>query len=380
MVAQRVCDVLADANACVNTDFSRFDGHVSPALRQLEEAIMLRAFRPKYTNELLDLQRSQYKMRGFGRFGSKYETGTARCSGSPETSAFNSIANAFVAYLALRMDRRDGSYAEPTEAWRRLGIYGGDDGLTADISPAAYVKAASSLGQKLDIQPVLRGNYGVKFLARCYGPDVWFGDPNSICDLGRQLSKFHTTVSMPSTITPEDKLFEKTRAYLLTDRNTPIIGDLLGRIERLDPVGVCSKHKSSNYMTVWNADLDASAQYPNDESVRGWAGLAVEELTAQYGFRVGDFLVWLSKVATVQDIITSMPKLCDDPTPTTKVPVVVDGRVVSPTQGKTDRNIPKKRPNNDQVAVVRNEQERRKTRRAKQHARARTASGSDLVA
>ena len=104
-VAERVVEMLATAGHACNTDMSKFDGHVSPLLRELEQMVLARAFHEEYLPELLDYHDHQYGIPAFGRHDTSYLAGTARGSGSPETSCFNSIANAFIAFLALRMTR-----------------------------------------------------------------------------------------------------------------------------------------------------------------------------------------------------------------------------------------------------------------------------------
>jgi hypothetical protein len=215
-IATSVAEVCSYAKHVMNTDFSRFDGTISEVPRMLEKRIMLYGFEKQYTEEVLELMRSQQHLTCYLSTldGSvKYESGLARASGSPETAAYNSIVNAFTAYLAWRMTTDRGAFVDPMTAYNRLGVYGGDDGLSPDLETRIYQKAASKMGLRLDIEPVARDEYGVKFLNRLYGPHVWYGDPNSMCDIKRALSKFHLTVSMPSKISNEEKLRDKAYAY-----------------------------------------------------------------------------------------------------------------------------------------------------------------------
>jgi len=123
-IAYTVAAVCTRAEACViNTDFSRFDGHGSNVMRDLERLSLMKAFAPQYRNMVIDLHRRQYGLKVYGRFGTQYDQGFARASGSPETSLFNSLVNAFVAYSCLRRTKRDGAYYSPAEAFSALGIY-----------------------------------------------------------------------------------------------------------------------------------------------------------------------------------------------------------------------------------------------------------------
>lgn len=255
-IALRIVSVCSEAHSVVNTDLSKFDGRISLPLRELESVVLLRAFQPQYHEEISSLHRKQMFLPARLPLGTRYESGTARASGSPETSAFNSISNAFMAYTCLR---RQGF--EPSEAYRRLGIYGGDDGLTADVDPILYSKICASFGQKLTAEPLKRGQLGVKFLARMYSPNVWFGDVNSCCDIYRQLSKFHVTVALPMDILPKDKLLEKARAFSLTDRNTPFLGDFVSRV--VDIVGEIKEDQRLTAIRKWQSDEPIEVQYPN---------------------------------------------------------------------------------------------------------------------
>lgn len=321
-IAQRVSSVLSQATTAINTDFSRFDGRVSNILRDLERKVLTRAYKKQHLGDILELHRTQFNLRGVGRHGTRYSSGTARLSGSPETAAFNSIDNAFVSYVALRSEPFNGTRRTPREAWASLGIYGGDDGLTADVSPAAAAKAAAQVGLKLTCDEVTRGKFGVTFLSRMYGPNVWFGDINSCCDIPRQLNKFHVTVTLPPTVTALDKLGEKARSFILTDANTPIIGELCRRVIRLR--GEVGHRTDLRAMAKWGADLPIEVQYPNEDD-GGWMETYCEQSLADVSFDHQLFRDWLSTTNTTT-ILT--PPLCGEvKKATSKDAVNVDGEL-----------------------------------------------------
>lgn len=324
-ISTRVTKVLEHARMATNTDLSRFDGRVSSMLRELERLILVRAFPMLYLETLLELHRSQFNLKAVSSYGVKYETGYARASGSPETAAFNSIANAFMAFLALRMTRVNGSFIQADAAYAHLGIYGGDDGLTADVDPTSYEKAAKSVGQVLQCEPVSRGAFGIKFLSRVYGPDVWFGDPSSCCDLPRQLAKIHVTVRLPPNISPADKLVQKCMAFYLTDKNTPIIGPLVRRV--IDVAAVSAGAVPEILMIVpWFARYATEVQFPNEDS--GWMQDYAQQ--ALGGFDFGRFDQWLSTATDLTKLLA--PPLCLEPKPIpdVKAPVVVNEEVINP--------------------------------------------------
>jgi len=225
----------------------------------------------------LECLRKQRSRSGRTRFGVKYCTGDSRLSGSAETSVQNTDDNAFVSYVAYRRSRDpQGAYLTPEEAWSRLGLAGGDDGLVVDLDSSIMESTAKRLGLTLKCVEVKRGSVGVAFLSRHYGPDVWFGDPSSICDVKRILSKFHVTVAMPSNVTPQKKIFEKAYALSLTDSTTPIVGPLVKRVTAL----FVNSMTYENALRIWNGDIDRSVHYPNDDS--GWMQTLVDQMLPEF--------------------------------------------------------------------------------------------------
>lgn len=286
-IAEKVAILCTSANVDVSiTDFSRMDGRVSEVLRFLERKLMLSLFKTKFHTQLIELLRAQQSLPGRTRFGVKYDTGLTRLSGSAETSLFNTVDNAFTAFLAYRMTRYRDSYYTAIQAWFMLGFYGGDDGLSRDMQKRNAERAASLVGQKLKLVVVPRGERGVNFLARHYGPDVWFGDMNSCCDFRRVLTKFHLTVHLPANISKVDKLREKAYALALTDQNTPVIGPFVIRVASLLP-----RKRYRNLLQIWNSDITRAEQYPNERS--SWMFDLFEEHCPEFDLQLWND--WLAK-------------------------------------------------------------------------------------
>jgi hypothetical protein len=330
-VAQRVAALCTTALMVVLTDLSRFDGRVSKTLRYLEHLLMMRYFHVSHHKELCELMASQKNQRAFTTFGVKYETGETRCSGSPETADFNSVDNAFMAYVALRETGR-----APAEAWDGLGIYGGDDGVTPNVQAATYVKTCADVGQVLEIDIVRRGDAGVCFLAREYGLEVWHGAMDSMCDIRRQLTKLHTTVSLPATISPFRKFSEKIYSYYLTDKNTPIIGEIARMFVRAFPGSVPTKDRID---TLWqyHSLAEEGQQYPNNDSALSWMEDRVK--VALPNFDRAKLREWLALVeGTKSEEACLRPPVCDSLSVEheVKAPVVINGTIVEPQQ-KTPR-------------------------------------------
>jgi len=323
-IATRVAEVSVRAvkNGC-NSDFRKYDGHNSNISRELEQRTTTRAFHPQYHDDLLDVQHAQYNLKAFTPEGVAYHTEQTRASGSAETSTFNGLSNSFVAYIQYRLDTTSGPPLEPEAAFAAIGIVGGDDGYNVDVDPATYIRAAKMIGQELDCEPIERGQPGVKFLARVYSPDVWYGDINSCCDLPRQLTKIHVTKSLARNVTPIMKLLEKARAFILTDENTPIIGDFVrkavwlhgGPIERDDrTLGVGS----------WVSKFTKDTQYVN---VRADWMIEYAQL-ALPGFDLQRWNAWLDSVNSLEGLLH--PPMMQEPKSAKPLGTVVVGEEILP--------------------------------------------------
>jgi len=295
-LASRVSEICQNAvYGAGNTDFHRMDGSVGEVARSLEKALMMAMFRHEYHDELHELMRSQVSLTGRTRFGVTYQTLLSRLSGSPETSPFNTSLSAFTAFLNFRMTKCEGKYYTGEEAWQRLGVYGGDDGLTADADARIYAAAAKRVGQNLTCEMIPRGSVGVKFLARLYGPEVWFGDCNSMCDLPRTMSKFHTTVALPESIKAVDKLIDKAHALSLTDSNTPVVGPFVRAVLKHKP----KKFVFKNYGRKWMPESDPHKQYPNAYAI--WMDEVAAASLPEFSF--GQFNDWINGDRSLNDLM-----------------------------------------------------------------------------
>lgn len=365
-IAERVAQLCREAKRSgTKSDLSRFDGHLAQVFRRLEKMAHTRYFALEFTSEVVELHRSQFSRTAVTTLGVKYQTKWSRLSGSPETSLFNSIDGCFIAYLALRTTRVNGSYPTPEEAWNQLGIYGGDDGFTCDLPAAEFTRAAKMLGQEATAEDVMRGEPGVMFLSRRYSPEVWYGDRNSCCDIKRQLAKLHVCVSLPQEVTAEEKLLEKCRGYYLTDRHTPVIGDFATAVMYAS-MGYDARFQQDRFVPVDDAEILQTAevrafgvdahdgvrgyyglvpgadQFPNE--VGDWAGFYFREQLPDADWR--RFAVWLHNAYQESMRLRESrprwehfgylvpflkaPAMVDIEAPEVKQPAVVDDRRIDP--------------------------------------------------
>jgi len=333
-LAQGVADVCSELDVIL-TDFSRMDGRISNIARTLEAMILSacfdahsslkssRSFVSKLSDlyrsageatvdelydilgwkddrmEVLELHRQQYNRRASTSYGFQYSTNFARLSGSPETSVFNTIWSKFVAYITCRKMRMT-----PRDAWDWPGIYGGDDGITRYLDPKTYTSMATAVGQKLTSTVIKRGDLGVEFLARKYGPNVWNGSTDSCCDIDRQLAKFH--VSTVSDTFAGVKLREKATSYILTDENTPIIGAFCRKVIELSSKAPVTRERY--WAWSWPEKAD---QYPNVNGLDWMNDLVVD-------YDVILFEKWLAGCKSIADLLSP---------PLLKIPPPVDAKV-----------------------------------------------------
>jgi hypothetical protein len=192
------------------------DGSHGAWLSSKEEQFAMRYFAKEFHTRLTSLMKGNFNARGFTTYGVEYSTGDSRLSGSPDTSIANTLDNVIIAFITLR----EMGY-EPADAYSKLGVYGGDDGMTVDVKPSIYQAVAARLGMTLKCEAIQR-NQPVPFLGRYFG-GPWGGDMWSVCDVPRQLKKLHVTTA--DAHTPDwVVMMRKALGFSHTDPNTPIIG------------------------------------------------------------------------------------------------------------------------------------------------------------
>lgn len=326
-IAERVAEICSTASFVTKSDSVKMDGRWSEVARYFERRGMMKAFRPMYHDELNELLDRIVNCKGFTIHGVVYETALTKLSGEPGTSDMNTAFNCFMVYATFRAMRAGYGYVTMHEAWDRLGVYGGDDGLTADIPSNLYVKTAFKMGQILEAEPVKRGENGVEFLARQYGPDVWFGDLSSCCCFVRTLSKFHVTVHMPNNVTAQSKLFDKAYAAWLMDKNTPVLGPFVCKVLELLPY-----RKFTNLTNVWRNSFEESVQYPNEYG-EWMMERFIEELP---NFNLERFNQWI--VTATACTIMEPPLFMDKLEPTSKAgDVVIENEIIITPEPKTTK-------------------------------------------
>jgi hypothetical protein len=341
-IAARVAHICEGSEAVAKTDFHRFDGHFNQIGIELERALFTRAYHPTYHNEVLPSLQKTYNARACMAAkrqseGFMYNTGTSVASGKPVTSLDGTIMNAFSSYYSLRRSvGPHGYHIQPQDAFNALGIYLGDDGLTStygNVRPAMD-KRCLELGFVLELDWVPRFQPGIEFLSRKYTSEVWTGNPASSCDIIRQLSKLHVAANMPPSVTPQQKMYEKARAYLLMDPNTPILSDyckkFVSLFEREGGVAACLPDADlSSFLVSYFARFDLENQYPNDATVDEHVKADLETVN----FNFDRFYEHLHNATSTIEML-AFPICADQPEPVSKNDdVIVDDGVIGITVG-----------------------------------------------
>jgi hypothetical protein len=324
--AQRLVEILEGATHAVLADGSRFDGHVGLRSRILERIIFLRFFRPEYHSRLNEAMNEQIGLPGTTTEGRKYHSGYGRGSGSLETSENNTLNTAFMGYCGWRHTSVDGIRLNPDQAWARLGIYGGDDSAEGAIDPDALKRASILMGQEYEIEVIPRGMPGVNFLNRFFGPDVWFGDMNSMANPARLLAKLWVG---PATLNDViSRLAERLSGYYRTDRNSPVIGEIVRRAH------VILGERPNGILTSWDGKHPTGTNWPNEAS--DW----MDQMFTTFipDFNHYRFTTWINSCTSGKHFLQA--PLCTDlpmVAPIVKVPCVVGEDLLKPEPKPDDK-------------------------------------------
>jgi len=225
-LAQLVHEKVSKSRFVTVADGSKYDGTVGALPDYVYKCVLKRAFSLDYRKELDRSLQRETGANGVTKEGIKYLTGTDTKSGSACTTQRNSVMNAFTNYCAFRKLGHTSS-----EAYRKLGFYGGDDGITCDLDLDTLLHVSATIGFAFKSY-VVRPLQPLPFLGRIF-VDPWTLSA-SIADVPRQLSKLHLTRTVEA-IPDYMVLRRKAEGLLVTDRNTPVLADWARAVIRIVP-------------------------------------------------------------------------------------------------------------------------------------------------
>lgn len=221
---------LAQSNPFLDEgDFSRFDGTQGPIQTLVLLAILKRAFSLDHHDFIDECLQKQTFAPAYCDFNVKFNTKWITISGSADTSARNTLNNAFCAYVANRMSKRRGFEPTAQEAFDQLGLYGGDDSINTAFTSVNIVDAARMLGLKLT-NKIVESHKHLTFLGRIY-LNPWTTRA-CIADIYKALARFHLSATNPVNAALTIIHRRKAESWLVTDPKTPVIGDLCRLILR----------------------------------------------------------------------------------------------------------------------------------------------------
>ena len=255
-IAKAVNEYCRSRKGCrkvIETDYSKFDGSISPFLRTIEQTALLRSYGNEHQKEISRLLERDHDLNGVTSFRVKYKTKASRLSGSQMTTVGNSLINAFVAYCAYRVAGHT-----PGKSYALIGPKFGDDGI--DDIRGDFKTAASDLGLKvtMDTRDVMRF---VTFCGRIY-----LSPATSISSIFKPKKALRSLCVTTGGKDHSSKVF----GYLATDPNTPFISDWCHAIIR------CHKYEFKS--GDWETDfLSRQGPFPFMDADRDLARVVIAE-------------------------------------------------------------------------------------------------------
>jgi hypothetical protein len=342
-IAEAVHNLAIASDELVETDYSRFDGTFLEFMREnVEFAAYRRWCSPDHLVELNQLLANEVNSKAVTRLGLKYRPGFSRLSGSALTTDGNSIANAFVSFMANRLSGQD-----VPVAWSNIGLVYGDDGLRNGTAPdATLMSAASSLGFQLKIINRASSGNKVSFLSRIYA-DPW-SSPASVQTPSRTLLKLHTSCDTNEDI--EAIGWAKTQAYLVTDGLTPFISHWCKAYQRNCTSKIVNYNDFSD-IPFWVRDENSlSNSWPQSDS-EIWLDVVADDL----GVSVAELSEHIAKLDNYTGPVAGLPRLTTNMNQDPKLDVVMDGEVIAgPITNEDNKDGPN--PSSDQPKPERAEE------------------------
>lgn len=252
-ISDRIVDI-ARRGPVIETDYTRFDGHVSEWIRTyVEQAIYLRWVSSVYETELRTILKAEVNAKCITTHGYSYKVDGQRLSGSPLTTDGNTLINAFIAYCGLRLSGKPHMHA-----FNQLGIYMGDDGVSVG-NPEDLLKASQLLGFEVKLE--VKDRVPLRFVGRIYD-NAFGGDRASIQDPVRTIKKLHISTSVIAQRLPLQALVNKAFGYLLLDDNSPIVSDWCRAILGLYPQMVAWLDSAELPYHAWNHENNEVQSWP----------------------------------------------------------------------------------------------------------------------
>jgi len=273
-------------------DVSKMDAAKHPEITaHLTSKLYFRMFPD--SKELVELRQAEAAAPARTAEGLPYKVGASQLSGSACTTIDNTITNAFMSFVAYRLDN-----IEPAEAFSLLGVYVGDDSVSHNTKESIEA-AGALLGYTVKADMVCRGEQ-VPFLSRFFYA-CWDDEGYSYQDPLRLLSKLHLSVA-PSDIPDVTAALNKMKGLHELDPAIPLYQMLYHKlVEITGRQGEVSKQDGPWYTITYGS----GESWPTSRDAADlWQGV-VNVTPSRYA-------EWLSKIETYDDLMTIPPPLADN--------------------------------------------------------------------
>jgi hypothetical protein len=203
----------------IEGDFSKYDGTQVTIFVDLMTAVLCGLFDAVYHDEIRQLRYELSYAVFVTEYGVKFNSKDSQKSGSAATSKDNTVSHAYVQYCHFR----NIGFSIP-DAYARVRMCAGDDGVTRTSDPDNYVKTCTDLRLVLKCN-IRQPGESVSFLGRIY-PDPGVSG-RSFFDPMRALSKFHFSDTTDPHVDVNVLAWRKSAGYYITDA-----GNFIGHIAR----------------------------------------------------------------------------------------------------------------------------------------------------
>jgi len=215
-------------DGAIMTDYSRFDGSISSWLyNNVVRNAYMRWIEPNSAPLFLRYFKQVFQTSGTTALGHKYDAGPGTRSGSPITTDANTMINAFITFASLR---QMGFSIE--DAWLKMGIYSGDDGLN-NLVPGLdeqILRTSHLLGLTVELTTSFKDEE-ITYLGRIFPRPL--SSRTSYQDIKRTLPKLHITSRKP--MSREQAAVNRAHGYLVTDSMTPLVANWCNKVLDLNP-------------------------------------------------------------------------------------------------------------------------------------------------
>nr|QUS52662.1 RNA-dependent RNA polymerase [Mute swan feces associated noda-like virus 3] len=330
-LAQMVNDVCSPHKVIYPTDYSKFDGTQGEFLFNEWKADVIHAFHWAYTQRIDEIINAHHHKLHRSKYGRLFAILFQMLSGGADTSIRNTIHNARSCYIALR---RSGLDADA--AWRLLGLYGGDDGLTHFPSLEIAKETMCMLGLSIKISVKTEEDH-IDFLGRIY-PDP-FTSIGSHHDITRAAGKLHISPHEISNDTPETMVWRKAVSIWVTDSSTPVLGLWAANVLRIVGAGTW---RGTWQDRVMDWPLESGVKYSSRSIMERWPEPiypaptarqnieALSEFLEQHDISLDRWAAWVSKLNNARSLSEFPSALATIEHLDSSECVLVDGQMIGP--------------------------------------------------